>query len=189
MIKFRNIFQTALIGLVCFVLYTAVFSAGAAEKTDYMKALSILKPRDRIKAKDFVLRDLNRREVQLKDHREKIVFINFWATWCPPCRREMPSMEKLYGHFKNRDFSMLAINIREKTSEVKAFKKKFKLTFPILLDFYGQVALAYRSRRIPVTYIIDREGYLIGTAFGARDWASDDAIAFFEQLLNRPQEP
>ncbi len=88
MIKFRNIFQTALIGLVFFVLYSAVFSAGAAENADYMKALSILKPRDRIKAKDFVLRDLNRREVQLKDHREKIVFINFWATWCPPCRRE-----------------------------------------------------------------------------------------------------
>lgn len=189
MIKFRNIFQTVLIGLALFVLNFAVFSAGAAENVDYMKALSIIKPRDRIKAKDFILRDLNRSEVRLEDHRGKIVFINFWATWCPPCRREMPSMEKLYGHFKNRDFSMLAINIREKTKKVNAFKKKFKLTFPILLDFYGQVALAYGSRRIPVTYIIDREGYLIGTAFGARDWASDDAIALFEQLLNRPQKP
>ncbi len=181
--KITKMFHPFSIVLFLLFLYPTIFNDRAAGNTDYMKALSIIKPDKRIKAQKFILRDLSGTKVSLEDHRGKIVFLNFWATWCPPCRIEMPSMEKLYTHFKDNDFTMLAINIRERIRQVKAFKKKFKLNFPILLDSDGKVATAYAARRIPVTYLIDREGYLIGTVLGARDWASRDAFALIEELI------
>jgi len=95
----------------------------------------------------------------------------------------MPSMEKLYTEFKDRDFTMLAVDLREGTKKVRAFKERFKLNFPILLDYDGRVGLRYGVRSIPTTYLIDREGYVIGGALGARDWASKEVFELINQLL------
>jgi thiol-disulfide isomerase/thioredoxin len=148
-----------------------------------MEELGIIKLNQKIKAPNFALEDLNGNEVKLEDFRGKIVFLNFWATWCPPCRAEMPSMEKLYFVFKDRDFAMLAVDLRENGKKVKAFKDRFKLSFPILLDLDGTTGLTYGVLSIPTTYLVDQEGYLIGGALGARDWARKEAFGLINQLL------
>jgi peroxiredoxin len=155
----------------------------ANAESHFWNDLGIVKFDEKLKAPSFTLRDLNGKEVKLEDHRGKIVFLNFWATWCRPCRTEMPSMEKLYNEFKNRDFIILAVDLQEGTRKVRAFKERFKLNFPILLDSDGSVGSKYGVISIPTTYLIDREGYVIGGALGARDWASKEAFELINQLL------
>jgi peroxiredoxin len=92
-------------------------------------------------------------------------------------------MEKLYTEFKHRDFTILAVDLKEGTRKVRAFKERFKLTFPILLDSDGRVGSEYGVISIPTTYLIDREGYVIGGALGPRDWASKEAFELINQLL------
>ncbi|HIE26377.1 TPA: TlpA family protein disulfide reductase, partial [Candidatus Poribacteria bacterium] len=106
-----------------------------------------------------------------------------WATWCPPCRKEMPSMEKLYQKFKDRDFVMLAVDLKESREKVKKFMEDYKLNFPALLDSKGKVGNIYSVWSIPTTYLIGRSGRIIGKAVGARDWASEDAFNLIEELL------
>lgn len=151
--------------------------------------LQVVKIDEKLTAPSFTLKDLNGKEMKLEDHRGKIVFINFWATWCPPCRDEMPSMEKLYTEFKGSDFTMLAVDLREGAKKVRAFKERFKLNFPILLDSDGRVGSEYGVRSIPTTYLIDREGYVVGGALGARDWGSREAFELVDHLIKTTPKP
>jgi peroxiredoxin len=155
----------------------------ANAESHFWNELGIVKIDEKLTAPSFRLKDLNGKEVKLEDHRGKIVFLNFWATWCRPCRTEMPSMEKLYTELKHRDFIILAVDLQERAKKVRAFKEKFKLNFPILLDPDGNVGSKYGVISIPITYLIDREGYVIGGALGARDWASKEAFELINQLL------
>jgi thiol-disulfide isomerase/thioredoxin len=130
------------------------------------------------------LKDLNGNNISLSDFNGKIVFLNFWTTWCPTCRIEMPSMEKLQQKFKNKDFAMVTINLQESASQVKAFFEEFKLTFTALLDSNGEVGASFGIRAIPTTYILDKTGRIIGLANGPREWDSKEAIALFENLID-----
>ena len=130
------------------------------------------------------LKDLNGNNISLSDFNGKIVFLNFWTTWCPTCRIEMPSMEKLHQKLKNKDFAMVTINLQESASQVKAFFKEFKLTFTALLDSNGEVGASFGIRAIPTTYILDKTGRIIGLANGPREWDSKEAIALFENLID-----
>jgi peroxiredoxin len=134
---------------------------------------------------DFNLLDLTGKRVILSDFKGKIVFLNFWATWCSPCREEMPSMQKLYTRFKDKDFAMLAVSLNEPASAVKKFFKDYSLTFTALLDSDGELMSPYGIRGIPNTFIIDRDGTIIGKAFGPRKWDGQKAIALFEHLINK----
>ena len=136
-----------------------------------------------ILAPDFTFPGLDGKMVSLSDYKGKVVLVNIWATWCPPCVREMPSMEKLYAKFNNDGFTILAIDMMEEADSVRAFKEEYKLNFPILLDFDGSVAQFYNVMSIPTTYIVDQEGYIIGSAIGTRDWASEIAFMLINQLL------
>jgi len=129
------------------------------------------------------LKDMNGKNVSLSDFKGKIVFLNFWTTWCPTCRIEMPSMEKLYQTIKNKDFAMVTINLQESASQVKEFFKEFKLTFTALLDSTGKVGASFGIRAIPTTYILDKTGRIIGQVNGPREWDSKKAIALFENLM------
>jgi peroxiredoxin len=133
---------------------------------------------------DFNLLDLTGKRVILSDFKGKIVFLNFWATWCSPCREEMPSMQKLFTRFKDKDFAMLAVSLKEPASAVQKFFKDYSLTFTALLDSEGELMTSYGVRAIPATYIIDRDGTIIGKAFGPRKWDGQKAIAIFEHLIN-----
>jgi len=131
------------------------------------------------------LKDIKGKNISLSDFKGKIVFLNFWTTWCPTCRIEMPSMEKLHQKFKSKDFAMVTVNLRESASKVKAFFKKFKLTFTALLDSTGEVGASFGIRAIPTTYILDKTGRIIGRVNGPREWDSKAAIALFENLMDK----
>ncbi len=180
---YARILSLLSIALILFSLQSLVLANRAHGENHFWSHLGIVKIDEELKAPSFSLKDLDGREVKLEDHRGKIVFINFWATWCPPCRDEMPSMEKLYTEFKGRDFIILAVDIQESAKKVRAFKEKFKLNFPILLDSDGRVGSEYGVISIPTTYLIDRKGYVIGGALGARNWASKEAFELIDQLL------
>ncbi len=134
---------------------------------------------------DFNLVDLTGNRVVLSEFKGKIVFLNFWTTWCPPCREEMPSMQKLYIRFKDKDFAMLAVSVKEPASVVEKFFKDYSLTFTALLDSDGELMTSYGVRAIPATYIIDKDGAIIGKAFGPRKWDGQKAIGLFEHLINK----
>jgi peroxiredoxin len=134
---------------------------------------------------DISLKDINGQQVIVSEFEGKIVFLNFWTTWCPECRIEMPSMEKLHGKLKGKDFAMIAIDLQESLSRVKTFLKKYPVTFTILLDTKGEIAQQFGIRAIPTTYIIDKNGGIIGKALGSRHWDSKESITLFEHLMNR----
>jgi thiol-disulfide isomerase/thioredoxin len=131
-----------------------------------------------------MLKDLTGRPVSLSDFRGKIVFLNFWTTWCYDCRIEMPHMEKLHQKFKNKEFEMVAINLQEPVSPVKQFFKDYKLSFTALLDSAGEVGAHFRITAIPTTFILNREGIIVGKIMGPREWDGKKAFALFEHLTN-----
>jgi peroxiredoxin len=138
------------------------------------------------RAPAFTLRDPDGKAVQLsRVLKEKAVFLNFWATWCPPCREEMPSMEAVYRDYKARGLEILAVSIdagdeTAVAARVKAFMADLTLTFPALLDPQMEVVRAYRLRGLPTTYLIDRTGVIRAIVVGPRDWASPE----FRQRLD-----
>jgi len=130
------------------------------------------------------LKDMNGKNISLSDFKGKIVFLNFWTTWCPTCRIEMPSMEKLHQKLKNKDFAMVTINLQESASQVKSFFEEFKLTFTALLDSTGEIGALFGIRAIPTTYILDKTGRIIGLVNGPREWDSKASITLFENLID-----
>jgi peroxiredoxin len=158
-------------------------SAESTEIEKLFKELGIAKV-DTIKEPvDFSLVNLQAKIVQFSEYRGKIVFLNFWATWCTPCRIEMPAMEKLYNKFKSREFDMVAVSLKESVKDVRSFFKQNKLTFTALVDPKGKVAQKLRVISIPTTLIINKEGLIIGYAIGPRDWESKMSFALFEKLI------
>ena len=137
-------------------------------------------------APDFTFPGLDGKMVSLSDHRGKVVFINIWATWCPPCIREMPSIEKLYNELKGEDFEILAVSVDAKgIKAVAPFMKAYKLTFPALIDREGTIQNLYRTTGVPESFIIDQQGILIKKIIGPLDWASPGALRYFRNLLQK----
>ncbi len=132
---------------------------------------------------EIILKDLNGNPVRLSGFRGKIVFLNFWTTWCPSCRVEMPAMEKLHQKLKDKAFVMVAVNIQETRDQVKRFYANLKLTFTTLMDATGEVAAGFGIRGIPTTLILDKTGRVIGGIQGVRDWEGKKSIALFEHLI------
>lgn len=136
-----------------------------------ISAMGLIVLKEKPAAPDFTLTDKNGKKVTLSSFRGKVVLLNFWATWCPPCRQEMPSMEKLFQSFHDRtDFVMLAVDSQEPLTTVEPFLKKYGYTFPILLDTTGEVGSMYSVTGIPTTYLIDAQGRVIAGKVGAHDW-------------------
>ena len=137
---------------------------------------------------EVTLPDLSGRQVSLSDFKGKILFVNFWATWCPPCREEMPSMQKLHTRLKDKDFLIVAIDLQESAAPVKKFLNEYELTFMTLLDSKGETGPLFGINSIPTTLIMDKNGMIIGVAIGPRDWASKKSIALFEHLIAQEVE-
>ncbi len=135
-------------------------------------------------APDFQLIDLQGNRQALPDYHGKVVLLNFWATWCGPCRVEMPSMEILYQDLKEEDFAVLAISSDPQGSIVtRPFVASRGLTFPILHDSDYRVSGSYGVRTLPMSFLIDRNGTLTHRVFGARDWNSLAARELIHGLL------
>jgi peroxiredoxin len=152
-------------------------------------SMGILKMPHATRPLEIQLKDIFGNAVRLSDFRGKIVFLNFWATWCPTCVVEMPSMEKLHRRFKNEDFAMIAVNMQESEAQVKSFFEKLQLSFTALLDANGEVAAGLAVNALPTTYFLDKEGRIMGMALGPREWDKQASIELFEFLINRRTEP
>jgi peroxiredoxin len=138
-------------------------------------------------APDFTFPGLDGKMVSLSDYRGHIVLVNVWATWCPPCVDEMPSMERLYKELKGENFEILAISIDALgTKAVAPFMKKYNLSFPALMDSGGTIKTLYQTTGVPESFIVNQEGILINKIIGPRDWAAPEIIGFFRDLLQKP---
>ena len=139
-----------------------------------------------VPAPDFSFPGLDGKKIRLSDYKGKVVLVNIWATWCPPCVDEMPSMEKLYRKFKEQNFEILAVSIDESGRKAVApFMKKNRLTFPALIDSDGTIKSAYRIAAIPESFIIDKQGVLVKKIVGPLDWADPQVFRFFGDLIEK----
>ncbi len=150
------------------------------------KASGSTAPEENATAPDFSLKTIDNTTVKLSDYRGKVVFLNFWATWCPPCRMELPSMEKLYENLKTQPFVILAVNVDESDpANVKNFVNSMNLTFPVLVDD-GSVSKLYNVNAIPTTFIIRKDGTIDAIVNGARPWDDPSYIDAFDKLIAAP---
>ena len=148
-----------------------------------LKAVGFVKFDGEITAPDFTLSDLSGKPVRLADLRGKVVFLTFWATWCPYCQREFPSLGHLYQQFRKKDFVVLAVNIAEPADRVKKYVAEHKFTFSTLLDSNAHVSTLYGVRGTPTRFLINRQGNIIAGSIGPRDWASEEAQKLIRNLL------
>jgi peroxiredoxin len=160
----------------------AVLSAADDQGASSTAQRGVVKPGE--PAPNFQLRDMNGRIMSLSDLRGKVVLLNFWATWCGPCRIEMPAMERLYRTYDRNDFEILAVSTdAQGVAVTRPFQQENKLTFPILHDADFRVGLSYGARTLPMTFMVDRHGIVRQHIFGARDWEAPEAHQLIEMLM------
>lgn len=135
-------------------------------------------------APDFTLKDSTGKGITLSSYRGRVVMINFWATWCPPCRQEMPSMEILFQEYNKKGFEILAISSDSQGEKiVKPFMEFYELSFTALMDTDGKVHSVYAVTAIPTTYIVDKNGAIAQKIMGPKDWKDKDSKNMIEKLL------
>jgi len=147
------------------------------------------KPRAKVglPAPNFTFAGLDGKKVSLTDFKGKVVFLNIWATWCPPCREEMPSMEILYQELKGKDFEIPAVSVDASGATVVApFMKEYKLSFPALLDPEGTIQNLYGTTGVPESFIIGKEGIIEKIVIGPMDWSTPEVVLFFRNLIQKP---
>jgi peroxiredoxin len=164
------------------VLVCAAMPAGAVE--DPAHALDLIKPNRQQQAKDFKIAALDGGRLNLADFKGKVVFLNLWATWCGPCKEEMPAMERLWQRYKGEGLVVIALSMDSGGAKiVKPYIERAKYTYPIGLDPKMEIAQLYGAHSVPSTFIIDRSGALRAIALGPRDWDGRASFAFFDALL------
>ncbi|MBI4654479.1 MAG: TlpA family protein disulfide reductase [Nitrospirae bacterium] len=134
-------------------------------------------------APDFELKDTNGNVWKLSDLKGKVVFVNFWATWCPTCKAEMPYKESLYEKMQGKPFQMLGILFRDDPRNLIPYFQRQKVSAPTLVDDVNEVARAYGITGAPETFIIDKDGIVRGKFIGSREWDSPQSIALIEKWL------
>lgn len=138
-------------------------------------------------APQIELTDLDGELQTLDSHKGKFVLLNFWATWCPPCLEEMPSMQVLHERYDGDDLIVVAVSSDEEGREIVApYIEKLDVNFPVWLDTEGVAAKAYGAKNLPITFLLNRDGEVIAAATGKRDWASAAALSTLDEIVNQP---
>jgi peroxiredoxin len=164
-------------GWICALLLLGLFVGAGCAKHDMEPAV------EGKLAPDFTLKDLSGRPVQLSSLKGKVVLVNFWATWCPPCREEVPSLVKMNQMMQGKPFQLLAISIDEGGKDaVTSFFKKAGAELPALLDTDGAVSRRYGTTGVPETFVIDTKGVIMKKVVGGLDWSSPEVLAALEDL-------
>ena len=161
-----------------------------ADESSLFSRIGAIPIKNHKKTPNFCLEELNGEKVRLAALKGKIIFLNFWATWCGPCIEEMPSMEALYQHYKETDFLFLTISIDCGGREsVRKFVETHRYRIPILLDPAGKTLEPFEISRIPATLIIDRNGRMIGRVIGPRNWSSPEVFSLVNRMLMLHDRP
>jgi len=171
------------------VLLVAAVNASAVEQppiTELLKPLHLSGYSSSMRPPEFSGLTAANRSVSLAGLRGRVIVINFWATWCQECRREMPVFERLHREFGPQGLSIIAINAREGATAVREYSKELGLTFPLVLDPRGVINSAYGVIGLPTTFLIGRDGRAVALAIGPRAWSGKAARALIQALLAEP---
>lgn len=159
-------------------LFTAVFALVFSMAATLLQAKEINEP-----APDFTLKSRSGENLRLEDFRGQVVMLNFWASWCGPCRQEMPLMDVLYENYKDLGFTILAVNVDENRDEALRFLDAVPVSYPILYDPESSVSEQYNVQAMPTTVMIDRNGNARFVHFGYKPGYEDDYEAQIRQLV------
>lgn len=160
------------------VLLALLLATGLAQAGD-------LKPYDGASLPDFTLNDMQGKPHTLSAYQGKVVMLNFWATYCGPCIKEMPSMQRLREKMAGKPFTILAVDMAEEPSDVKAFldRHRIKVDFPLLLDPVGEVVEQWMISAVPTTFILDQTGKIRFALYGGLEWDNEEVIATLNGLM------
>ena len=158
-------------------------SGRAVDVDAAFKQLDLIRPAKLKPVNDFTLPMPGGKTFRLADYHGKMVFLNFWATWCEPCKEEMPAMERLWQQQKGQGLVLVAVSVDTDTKKVKPYLDEHKLTFPVGLDPKMDLANAYGVRAVPSSFVVDRQGHLTAIALGPREWDNDASHSLIEGLL------
>ena len=171
---------------IVFCLLLAFSFSASAERDQPKLSHHLSKLPYPVAAPDFKLQDMDEETHRLDDYKGKVIMLNFWATWCPPCRREMPSMERLHKMLDSDRFAVIAINQMETPDHVFAYTGQLEVdpTFTILFDTDSSVSQRYRVNGLPTSYIIDKRGYIRYRAVGGREFDHPAVVKIIKQLID-----
>lgn len=180
--RIRNRIATVALTACCLLGLSA--AAQAADLPPLSHSLTALEPSP---APELRFKDLEGRMHDLAELRGKVVLINFWATWCPPCRREMPSMERLAQTLKGEPFVALAVDVGEDADTIEAFTSQLDTmpTFPILLDTRGRSMKAWKVSGLPTTFLVDKRGQVVASAIGGREFDHPEIVKTVRELIRK----
>ena len=168
------------------ILFFVALAIGAGAQDALFSKLDVKPVKGKRTMPNIPLKDLKGQQVDLKALKGRVIFLNFWATWCGPCKEEMPSMQALYQEFKEKGFVFLTISVDyEGLRPVKEFIEKNRYTFPVLIDQKGETLDLFEVNGIPTTFLIDKQGKMIGKVIGPRDWKSPEVISLLSQLMRQ----
>jgi peroxiredoxin len=138
------------------------------------------------RAPEFTLKDLNDKTISLSSLKGNVVLINFWATWCPPCRAEMSSLNNLYREYKNNGLSVIAVSTDRSISSVKDFLSKKQLELPVLMDSDSKVSRQFKVFSLPTSFLLDKNGVIVQKFLGEEEWDSPEMKKKIRELLAVP---
>jgi peroxiredoxin len=168
------------------LLCALAFMVTAPASADPFSDLGVTTPKVRLEAPPFSLTRLGGGTAALSDFSDKVVLLNFWATWCAPCREEMPAMQRLWERYREQGLVIVAVAAdRGDDKQVASFVDKLGLDYPILLDPTGEVRNRYEVVGLPMSYLIGRDGKISGRIIGITEWDSPQAFALVEHLLQQ----
>jgi peroxiredoxin len=167
----------------CFIFLTAMGATPPAGSEKKPVSPSEIDKLEKSKAPDFSLKDLNGRPVTLSSLRGKVVLLNFWATWCPPCISEMPVFNRLYKEMRARGLEVVAISADRSEGYLRDYTSKHSLDFRVLYDENRDVVKRYKVFSMPTTFLIDKNGVIVEKFFGEYDWTDQDIKKKIEKLL------
>jgi thiol-disulfide isomerase/thioredoxin len=167
------------------ISFLFVVTAGSSLAADPPLQFTMIPVKPRVAAPGMALKDLDGQTVDLANLRGKVVLVNFWATWCPPCRREFPSMERLRQKLVKKPLVILAVNEGENVETIDQFTSTLDVwpQFPVLLDLEGDVMASWPVRGLPTTFVIDKHGHVAYRAIGGREFDHPEVAHLIESLM------
>ncbi len=175
-----NTHRGALSALSCLLWLLLIGNLAWAADTPRQTLPAVAEP---FPAPEFELKDIDGRTHRLSDYRGKVVILNFWATWCPPCIKEMPSMERARQMIEDEDIAILAINVGEDEDSIFMFTGNYPVEFPLLMDLEAETIKQYPVTGLPTTYIIDPTGRATHRVVGSREWDDPQLLDSLRAIL------